>query len=93
MGKGGPGFRGDGLSGLGFNRTERQKRHSLGLGQAFDSSDIEPLVGPVPAQGLQMLAGVQVPEHNSPIIAAACQLRPVRAAPEGLNRALMSFAH
>ena len=36
-------------------------------------------VGP---QGLQMLAGLHIPEHDGSIIAATGQLRPIRTAPD-----------
>ena len=65
----------------------------LGLGQSSDAGDIEALVGPVAAQGVQMLATLQVPDLDGPIIAATGQPAAIGTDLERLHGPLMGFSH
>src|SRR5258706_10895693 len=65
----------------------------LGPGQASDARDIEPLVGPVAAQGAQMLATLELPEHNSPVIPATGQLAAIGTHSDRVYRPLMRLSH
>src|SRR5260221_329295 len=69
------------------------QRRLLGLGQTPDAGDVEPLVGPVAAQGAQVFAAVHIPEPDGPIIAATGDSFAIGAHLEGLHRPLMGFSH
>src|SRR5436309_8813984 len=56
---------------------QRTQRGLLRLGQAPDARDIESLVGSIPPQRLEMLATLEIPEHNGPIIPATGQPAPI----------------
>src|SRR5205085_4044481 len=64
-----------------------------GLGQSSDACDIQALVGPVAAQGVQMLATLEVPDLDGPIIAATGQHAPIGTDLERLHGPLMGFSH
>src|SRR5690349_11618034 len=62
------------LSGSILNGPQGPQGGDLGLGQPSNPGDIEPLVGPVAAQGAQMLATLEIPEHDGTVIPATGQL-------------------
>src|SRR5207248_389284 len=71
---------------------QRAQRRLLRLRQSFHPADIESLVGSVTPQCSQMLGGLQVPERDGPIIAAAGQEATIRTYLERLHRPLVCFA-
>src|SRR5437588_11298082 len=65
----------------------------LGLGQALDARDIEALVGAIAAQGAQMLATLEIPDHDSPVIPATGQLDAIGTHFDRVYRPLMRLSH
>jgi hypothetical protein len=65
----------------------------LGLGQALDARDSEPLVGPVKAQRAQMLATLELPDVDGAVIAATGDSFVIGTDLEGLHDPLMGFSH
>src|SRR6266702_6760164 len=65
----------------------------LGLGQASDARDSEPLVGPVAAQRTQSMATLEVPEPDRSVIAATGQPAAIGTDLERLHDPLMGFSH
>src|SRR6266702_1801655 len=65
----------------------------LGLGQASDARDSEPLVGPVAAQRAQMLAMLELPEMDGSVIAATGQLATIGTHFDRVYRSLMRLSH
>src|SRR2546421_164823 len=63
----------------------------LGLGQAADARNSEPLVGPVTAQRAQMLATLEVPEVDGPVIAATGEPAAIGTDLERPHRSLMGL--
>ena len=61
-----------------LNSPQGPQRGLLGLGQSSDARDIEALVGPVAPQRAEMLATLQVPERDGPIIPTTGQRAPIR---------------
>src|SRR5437868_4991344 len=74
-------------------RPQGTQRGLLRLGQSPDPCDIEALVGSIPSQRLQMLATVQVPERDGPIIPAAGQPAAIGTHLERLDCPLMRLLH
>src|SRR2546423_6045367 len=72
-----------------LHRPQGTQRGLLRLGQSPDPCDIEALIGSIPSQRLQMLATVQVPERDGPIIPAAGQPAPIGTHLERLDCPLM----
>src|SRR3989442_11242377 len=64
----------------------------LGLGQSSDARDIQSLVGAVAAQSAQMLATLEVPEPDRPVIAATGQPAPIGTHLECLHPPVMRFS-
>jgi hypothetical protein len=73
--------------------SQRVQGGDLGLGQSSDTRDIEPFVGPVAAQRAQMLATLEVPDVDSPVIAATGEPLAIGAASQRADRPRMRFAH
>src|SRR2546426_7182490 len=65
----------------------------LGLGQALDARDSEPLVGPVAAQRAHMLATFELPDVDGSVIATTGQQLPIGTLPEREDRSLMCCSH
>src|SRR5262245_15811256 len=65
----------------------------LCLGQSSNSRNVEPFVGPVTTQRLEMLTCLQVPKHDRTVITAACQRCPVGTSAERLYCPLIGFTH
>src|SRR5260370_37924545 len=65
----------------------------LGLGQALDARDSEPLVGPVAAQRAQSMATLEVPEPDRSVIAATGEPAAIGTDLERLYDPLMRFSH
>src|SRR5579864_6768367 len=63
----------------------------LGLGQAADARDSEPLVGPVAAQRAQSMATLEVPEPDRSVIAATGEPAAIGTDLERLYDPLMGF--
>src|SRR6266566_8429716 len=61
------------VHGSALNRPQRTQGGLLRLGQSSDPRDIEALIGPVASQRAEMLATLQVPERDGPIIPATGQ--------------------
>ncbi len=75
-----------------LNCPQRMQRGLLRLGQAPDPCDIEALVGAVASQRAQMLATLQVPERDGPVIPATSQKPPIGTHLERLHCPLMRFS-
>jgi hypothetical protein len=56
-----------------LERPQGAQRRLLCCGETPDARDSEALVGAIPPQGEQMLATVQIPEHDSSIITTTGQ--------------------
>src|SRR5262245_2825603 len=76
-----------------LDSSKRTQGCLLRLGQPLDPRDIEPLIRTVRFVRLEMLACLRVPYLDSPVVAAASQLTPVRTPPQRLDRSLVGFAH
>src|SRR5437660_1107039 len=74
-----------------LHRPQRTQRDLLRLGQSPDPRDIEPLVGAVASQRAQMLAMLQIPDSDGPVIAAAGKPASIGTHLERLHRPLMRF--
>src|SRR5216683_987814 len=76
-----------------LNRAQGMQAGLLRLGQSSDPSDIQALVRPVASQRAQLLATMQVPEQDGPVIPTTGQPAPLGAHLEGLHRPLMRLLH
>ncbi len=76
-----------------LERPQGAQRRLLCCGETPDVGDIESLVGSIPPQSAQMLAIVQVPEHDGPVIPATGQPAAIGAHLERLQRSLMRLSH
>src|SRR6266702_2402486 len=76
-----------------LERPQGVQRRLLRVGEASDARDIESLVGSILPQRLELLATVQIPEHNGSIIPAARQSAAIRTHLERLDGPLMRFSH
>src|SRR2546423_15478112 len=76
-----------------LNRPQGTQGGLLRLGQSSDPRDIEALVGPVASQRAEMLATLQVPERDGPIIPATGQRAAIGTHLERLDGPLMRFSH
>src|SRR6266571_1654764 len=76
-----------------LERPQGVQRRLLRVGEASDARDIESLVGSILPQRLELLATVQIPEHNGSIIPAARQSAAIRTYLERLDGPLMRFSH
>jgi hypothetical protein len=65
----------------------------LGLGQASDARDSEPLVGPVTAQRAQMLATLELPDVDGPVIATTGDSFAIGTDLERVHDPLMGLLH
>src|SRR5260370_12350068 len=65
----------------------------LGLGQALDARDSEPLVGPVAAQRAQSMASLEVPEPDRSVLAATGEPAAIGTDLEPMYDPLMRFSH
>src|SRR5260221_4104016 len=79
--------------GSALNRPQGTQGGLLRPGQSSDPSDIQALVGPVASQRAEMLATLQVPERDGPIIPATGQRAPIGTHLERLDRPLMRLSH
>src|SRR2546430_12739819 len=75
-----------------LERPQGPQPHLLRFGEPPDAGDIEPLIGPVAAQGTQQFAALEVPEPDGPVIAATGQEATIGTHLEGLHRPLMGFS-
>src|SRR5713226_70823 len=75
-----------------LNGPQRTQGGLLRLGQALDPRDIEALVGSIPPQRAQMLATLQIPERDGPVLPATGQSAPIGTHLERLHRPLMRFS-
>src|SRR2546430_3055472 len=76
-----------------LNGPQGTQGGDLGLGQALDARDIEPLISPVATQCAHMLAALEVPELDRSIIAATGQPPPLGTHLEVLHCTLVSLLH
>src|SRR6266700_1062562 len=76
-----------------LERPQGAQRCLLCCGETPDARDIESLVGSILPQRLELLATVQIPEHNGSIIPAARQSAAIRTHLERLDSPLMRFSH
>src|SRR6266571_6533657 len=76
-----------------LERPQGVQRRLLRCGETPDARDIESLVGSILPQRLELLATVQIPEHNGSIIPAARQSAAIRTYLERLDGPLMRFSH
>src|SRR5713226_6265595 len=76
-----------------LERPQGVQRRLLRCGETPDARDIESLVGSILPQRLELLATVQIPEHNGSIIPAARQSAAIRTHLERLDGPLMRFSH
>src|SRR5205823_5394653 len=74
---------------LSLHRPQRAQRRLLRLGQSLHPADIEALVGPVAPQRPQMLAALEIPDVNGPIIAATGEPLAIGTHSERLDCPLM----
>src|SRR5712692_3116523 len=81
------------LRGSILNSPQGPQGGDLGLGQALDARDIEPLIGPVTAQGAQMRATLEIPEHDSAVIPATGQPAAIGTHLDRVYGALMRLSH
>src|SRR2546425_1379354 len=75
-----------------LNGPQGTQRDLLSLGQSPDPRDIEPLVGAVASQRAQMLATLQIPECDGPVLPATGQSASIGTHLERLHRPLMRFS-
>src|SRR5713226_2666518 len=75
-----------------LNGPQRTQGGLLRLGQALDPCDIESLVGAVASQCAQMLATLQIPERDGPVLPATGQSASIGTHLERLHRPLMRFS-
>src|SRR6266571_6656241 len=75
-----------------LERPQGVQRRLLRCGETPDARDIESLVGSILPQRLELLATVQIPEHNGSIIPAARQSAAIRTYLERLDGPLMRFS-
>src|SRR6266566_9966925 len=80
------------VSSLVLHGPQRTQGGLLRLGQTPDACDIQSLVGSIPPQRAQMLATVQVPDSDGPVIPATGQPAPIETHLERLHRPLMRFS-
>src|SRR6266567_2865326 len=76
-----------------LERPQGAQRCLLCCGETPDARDIKSLVGSILPQRLELLATVQIPEHNGSIIPAARQSAAIRTHLERLDSPLMRFSH
>ncbi len=76
-----------------LERPQGVQRSLLRCGETPDARDIESFVGSIPPQRLELLATVQIPEHNGSIIPAARQSAAIKTHLERLHRPLMRLLH
>src|SRR6266436_909578 len=79
----------DGWHRSALHRSQRAQRRLLRLGQALHPADIEALVGPVAPQRPQVLAALEIPDVDGPVIAATGQSAAIGTHSERLDRPLM----
>src|SRR2546425_8702414 len=76
-----------------LNGPQRAQRCLLRLGQSPDPGDSESLVGSVTPQSSQLLAALQVPQGDGPVIPATGQPEAIGAPPDRTDRPLMRLSH
>src|SRR5713101_626315 len=76
-----------------LNRTQREQRCLLRLGQSPDPVDSKSLVGSVTPQSPQLLPALEVPQVNGPVIPATGQPAAIGTSPERTDRPLMRLSH
>src|SRR2546423_15295307 len=59
----------------------------------MDARDIEPLIGPVTAKRAHMLATLELPDVDGPVIATTGKQLPIGTLPEREDRSLMCCSH
>src|SRR6266849_10465816 len=81
------------LRGSIFNGPQGTQGGDLGLGQALDARDIEPLIGSITAQSAHMLATLKAPEPDRSVLPAAGEPAAVGTHFERPHRSLMGLLH
>src|SRR5437588_1617281 len=76
-----------------LNGPQSPQGGDLGLGQALDARDIEPLIGSVTAQSAHMLATLKAPEPDRSVLPAAGEPAAVGTHFERPHRSLMGLLH
>src|SRR5437588_6720556 len=76
-----------------LNGPQGPQGGDLGLGQALDARDIEPLIGPVTSQRAQGFATLELPDVDGSVIATTGQQLPIGTLPEREDRSLMCCSH
>src|SRR6266516_7734302 len=76
-----------------LNGPQGPQGGDLGLGQALDARDIEPLIGSVTAQSAHMLATLKVPEPDRSVLPAAGEPAAVGTHFERPHRSLIRCLH
>src|SRR5437879_10108251 len=74
-------------------RPQRAQRLLLRLGESSNPRDVEPLVGAVASQRAQILAPLEVPEHNGSVIPATGEPAPLGTHLERLHHPPMGLLH
>src|SRR3989442_1404244 len=72
---------------------QRTQRCLLRLSQALDPSNIEALVGPVAPQRPHMLAALEIPDVDGPVLPATGQPAAIGTHLERMHRPLMGLLH
>src|SRR5436190_18832916 len=81
------------LRGSILNGPQGTQGGDLGLGQALDARDIEPLIGSVTAQRAHKLATLKAPEPDRSVLPAAGEHSAVGTHFERPHRSLMGLLH
>src|SRR5437588_10747053 len=76
-----------------LNGPQGTQGGDLGLGQALDARDSQPLIGPVTAQRAHRLATLKAPELDRSVLPTAGELAAVGTHFERPHRSLMGLLH
>ncbi len=75
-----------------LDRPHHLERQFLCLGQAFDTSDVEPFIWAVAAQGRYMFARVHLPNLDRSIVPTAGKEATVGTGAQGLHRSFVPLS-
>src|SRR5215469_13915427 len=76
-----------------LQRPQGAQRRLLCLSKTPDARDIEALVGAIPPQRLELLATLEVPEPDDPVIAATGESAAIGVHLERMHRPLMRLSY
>src|SRR5438477_5070485 len=76
-----------------LNGPQGTQSGDLGLGQALDARDIEPLIGSITTHGSQVFAALHIPEPGRSVLPAAGEPAAVGTHFERPHRSLMGLLH